>query len=199
MKKGIMKLIVLAALVCAVLSCGMGITSGVQKGAANHKDEDVAPEDKVVFTGSGIFYYLPDLESQGSGKETFKYAEKAVTEGKAIYKDSMYFSKEYALKDISLTFRRDKTYCLKETLINPKTEAVIDSDSSTGTYSISNGQLVRSFQFKGDMYEEVYLISHDGEALVLKSVDTPQQRSASGIRPIYTLTQSSGLLNVFSK
>ena len=198
MKKGI-KLIALITLVCAVLSCGMGMTSGVQKREANHKDEDVAPEDKAVFTGSAILYYLPDFNTRGTEHETFKDAEKAVTEGKAVYKDGMYFSKEYALKDISLTFRRDKTYCLKETLINPETEAVIDSDSSTGTYSISDGQLVRSFQFKGNTYEEVYLISHGGEALVLKSVDTPQQRSASGIRPIYTLTQSSGLLNVFSK
>lgn len=198
MKKGI-KLIALITLVCAVLSCGMGMTSGVQKGAANHKDEDVAPEDKAVFTGSAIFYYLPDFNTRGTEHETFKYAQKAVTEGKAEYKDGMYISKELAMKDISLTFRRDKTYCLKETLINPETEAVIDSDSSTGTYSISNGQLVRSFQFKGDTYEEVYLISHDGEVLVLKSVDTPQQRTASGIRPIYTLTQSSGLLNVFNK
>lgn len=198
MKKGI-KLIALITLVCAVLSCGMGMTSGVQKGKANHKDEDVAPEDKAVFTGSAILYYTPDLETQGSGKETFKYAQKAVTEGKAEYKDGMYISKEYAFKDISLTFRRDKTYCLKETLINPETEDVIDSDNSTGTYSISNGQLVRSFQFKGNTYEEVYLISYDGEKLVLKSVDTPQQKSASGMRPIYTLTQSSGLLNVFNK
>ena len=185
MKK--MKLLALAALVCAVLSCGQGIPSGGNK------------EDVAVFTGSGICYYTPDLESQGSGKETFKYAQKAVDEGKAEYKNGMYISKEYALKNISFTFKRDGTYSLKETLINPETEAVIDSDSSTGTYSISNGQLVRSFQFKGNTYEEVYLISHDGEALVLKSVDTPQQRSASGIRPIFTLTQSSGLLNVFSK
>lgn len=197
MKKGI-KLIALITLVCAVLSCGMGITSGVQKGEANHKDEDVAPEDKAVFTGSGIYYYTPDLESQGSGKETFKYAEKAVTEGKAIYKDGMYFSREYVSKNVSFTFKRDGTYSLKGMEVN-LTKNDTYSWEEKGTYSISNERLVCLHQFKGDTYEEVYLISHDGEALVLKSVDTPRQRSASGIRPIYTLTQSSGLLNVFSK
>ena len=185
MKKG-MKLIVLGALVCAVLSCGQGIPSGGNK------------EDEAVFTGNGICYYTPDLESQGSGKETFKYAQKAVTEGKAEYKNGMYISKEWALKDVSFTFRKDGTYSLKGTDVNLTTNDTY-SEETKGTYSISNGQLVCSFQFKGNTYEEVYLISHDGEALVLKSVDTPQQRSAFGIRPIYTLTQSSGLLNVFSK
>ena len=184
MKK--MKLLALAALVCAVLSCGQGIPSGGNK------------EDEAVFTGSGIYYYTPDLESQGSGKETFKYAQKAVTEGKAEYKDGMYISTEWAVKDVSFTFRKDGTYSLKGMEVNLTTNDTYSSEGN-GTYSISNEQLVCSFQFKGNTYETVYLISHDGEALVLKSVDTPQQRSASGIRPIYTLTQSSGLLNVFSK
>ena len=53
MKK--MKLLALAALVCAVISCGQGIPSGGNK------------EDEAVFTGNGIYYYTPDLESQGSG------------------------------------------------------------------------------------------------------------------------------------
>lgn len=194
MKKG-MKLIALAALVCAVLSCGMGMTSGVQKGEANHKDEDVVPEDKAVFTGSGIFYYLPDIDTE---HETFTYAQEAVTEGKAEYKDGMYISKELATKDVSFTFRKDGTYSLKGMEVNLTTNYTY-SWGRKGTYSISNERLVCSHQFEGNTYEEVYLISHDGEALVLKSVDTPQKRSASGIRSIYTLTQSSGLLNVFSK
>ena len=184
MKK--MKLLALAALVCAVLSCGQGIPSGGNK------------EDVAVFTGSGICYYTPDLESQGSGKETFKYAQKAVDEGKAEYKDGMYISTEWAVKDVSFTFRKDGTYSLKGMEVNLTTNDTYSSEGN-GTYSISNEQLVCSFQFEGNTYEEVYLISHDGEALVLKSVDTPQQRSASGMRSIYTLTQSSGLLNVFSK
>ena len=184
MKK--MKLLALAALVCAVLSCGQGIPSGGNK------------EDVAVFTGSGICYYTPDLESQGSGTETFKYAQKAVTEGKAEYKNGMYISTEFAMKYVSFTFRKDGTYSLKGTEVNLTTNDTYSGETK-GTYSISDRQLVCTYQFKGDTYEEVYLISHDGEALVLKSVDTPQQSSASGIRPIYTLTQSSGLLNIFSK
>ena len=184
MKK--MKLLALAALVCAVISCGQGIPSGGNK------------EDEAVFTGNGIYYYTPDLESQGSGKETFKYAQKAVIEGKAEYKDGMYISKECAMKDVSFTFRKDGTYSLKGTEVLLITNYT-HSWGEKGTYLISGEQLVCTYQFEGNTYEEVYLISHDGEALVLKSVDTPQQRSASGIRPIYTLTQSSGLLNVFSK
>ena len=185
MKKGI-KLIALTTVVCAVISCGQGIPSGGNK------------EDEAVFTGSGICYYTPDLESQGSGTETFKYAQKAVTEGKAEYKDGMYISKEFAMKYVSFTFRKDGTYSLKETQVNLTTNDTYSGETK-GTYSISDERLVSSHQFESNTYETVYLISHDGEALVLKSVDTPQQSSASGIRPIYTLTQSSGLLNVFSK
>ena len=184
MKK--MKLLALAALVCAVLSCGQGIPSGGNK------------EDEAVFTGSAILYYLPDINTRGTEHETFEYAQKAVDEGKAEYKDGMYISKEYAMKDVSFTFRKDGTYSLKGTEVNLTTNDTYSGETK-GTYSISDRQLVCTYQFKGDTYEEVYLISHDGEALVLKSVDTPQQRSASGIRPIYTLTQSSGLLNIFSK
>ena len=46
MKKG-MKLIALAALVCAVLSCELGAPSGVKKrgGGVGHTNEDVALED----------------------------------------------------------------------------------------------------------------------------------------------------------
>ena len=181
-----MKLLALGALVCAVFSCGQGIPSGSNK------------EDEAVFTGSAILYYLPDINTRGTEHETFKYAQKAVTEGKAEYKDGMYISKEYAMKDVSFTFRKDGTYSLKGTEVNLTTSDTYSWETK-GTYSISNERLVSSHQFESNTYETVYLISHDGEALVLKSVDTPQQTSASGIRPIYTLTQSSGLLNVFSK
>ena len=185
MKK--MKLLALAALVCAVLSCGQGIPSGSNK------------EDEAVFTGSGICYYTPDLESQGSGKETFKYAQKAVDEGKAEYKDGMYISKEYAMKDVSFTFRKDGTYSLKGMEVDLKTNDTYPSEGK-GTYLISKGQLVCTTQYSdGKPCENVYLISYNGGTLVLKSVDTPQQKSASGVRPIFTLTQSSGLLEVFSK
>ena len=184
MKK--MKLLALAALVCAVLSCGQGIPSGGNK------------EDEAVFTGSGIYYYTPDLESQGSGKETFKYAQKAVTEGKAEYKDGMYISTEWAVKDVSFTFRKDGTYSLKETEVNLTTNDTYSGETK-GTYSISDRQLVCTYQYENRTHKQVYDIVYNEAKLVLKSVDTPQQISASGIRPIYTLTQSSGLLNVFSK
>ena len=190
MKKGI-KLIALTTLVCAVISCGQGIPSG-------GKGQTLPQEDVAVFTGNGIVYYLPDINTRGTEHETFTYAQKAVTEGKAEYKDGMYISTEWAVKDVSFTFRKDGTYSLKGMEVNLTTNDTYSSEGN-GTYSISNEQLVCSFQFKGNTYETVYLISHDGEALVLKSVDTPQQTSASGMRSIYTLTQSSGLLNVFSK
>ena len=191
MKKGI-KLAALAALVWAVLSCGQGITA----------DGNVVPssnEDEAVFTGSGIYYYLPDFNTRGSEHETFKYAQKAVTEGKAEYKNGMYISTEYAVKDVSFTFRKDGTYSLKGTHIKQNTNTVIDSGVYTGTYSISNKQLVCVTQYNVGVSEDVYLISNEGEKLVLKSIDTPKQISASGIRPIYSLTQSGGLLTVFSK
>ena len=184
MKK--MKLLALAALVCAVLSCGQGIPSGGNK------------EDVAVFTGSGICYYTPDLESQGSGTETFKYAQKAVTEGKAEYKNGMYISTEFAMKYVSFTFRKDGTYSLKETEVNLTTNDTYSGETK-GTYSISDRQLVCTYQYENRTHKEVYDIVYNEAKLVLKSVDTPQQISASGIRPIYTLTQSSGLLNVFSK
>ena len=181
-----LKLVALAALVCAVLSCGQGIPSGGNK------------EDEAVFTGSGIYYYTPDLESQGSGKETFKYAQKAVTEGKAEYKDGMYISTEWAVKDVSFTFRKDGTYSLKETEVNLTTNDTYSGETK-GTYSISDRQLVCTYQYENRTHKQVYDIVYNEAKLVLKSVDTHQQISASGIRPIYTLTQSSGLLNVFSK
>ena len=184
MKK--MKLLALAALVCAVLSCGQGIPSGGNK------------EDEAVFTGNGIYYYLPDLHTRGTEHETFKCAQKDVDEGKAEYKNGMYISTEFALKDVSFTFRKDGTYSLKGTGVNLTTNDTYSGETK-GTYSISNERLVCSYQFEGNTHEAVYLISHDGEALVLKSVDTPQQINASGVRPIYTLTQSSGLLTVFNK
>ena len=185
MKKGI-KLIALTTLVCAVISCGQGIPSGGNK------------EDVAVFTGNGIVYYLPDINTRGTEHETFTYAQKAVTEGKAEYKNGMYISTEFALKDVSFTFRKDGTYSLKETEVNLTINDTYSGETK-GTYSISNDQLICTYQFENKTYQHVYRISHDGEKLVLKSVDTPQQISASGIRPIYTLTQSSGLLNVFSK
>lgn len=198
MKKGV-KLIALVTLVCAVLSCGMGMTSGVQKGKANHKDEDVAPEDKAVFTGSGIYYYLPDLHTRGTEHETFESAQKDTAEGKAEHKDGMYISKEYVFKNISFTFKRDGTYSLKGMEVDLKTNDTYPSEGK-GTYLISKGQLVCTTQYSdGKPCENVYLISYNGGTLVLKSVDTPHQISASGVRPIYTLTQSSGLLEVFSK
>ena len=52
MKKG-MKLLALAALVCAVLSCGQGIPSGGNK------------EDEAVFTGNGYAYWY----DEDTGKE----------------------------------------------------------------------------------------------------------------------------------
>ena len=184
MKK--MKLLALAALVCAVLSCGQGIPSGGNK------------EDVAVFTGNGIYYYLPDLHTRGTEHETFKYAQKAVDEGKAEYKDGMYISKEYAMKDVSFTFRKDGTYSLKETAVNLTTNDTYSGETK-GTYSISDRQLVCTYQYENRTHKQVYDIVYNEAKLVLKSVDTPQQISASGIRPIYTLTQSSGLLNVFSK
>lgn len=190
MKKGI-KLAALAALVWAVLSCGQGVTAGGNVVPSSNEDE-------AVFTGNGILYYLPDLNTRGSEHETFKYAQQAVADGKAEYKDGMYISTEYAMKDVSFTFRKDGTYSLKGTEINQKTNTVINA-VYTGTYSISNKQLVCVTQYDGRVSEDVYLISNEGEKLVLKSIDTPKQRSASGIRPIYSLTQSGGLLTVFSK
>ena len=191
MKKG-MKLLALAALVCAVLSCGQGIPSG-------GKGQTLPQEDVAVFTGNGILYYLPDINTRGTEHETFTDAQKDVTEGKAEYKNGMYISKEYALKDISFTFRKDGTYSLKRMEVYLKTNDTYPSEEK-GTYLISKGQLVCTTQYSdGKPCENVYLISYNGGTLVLKSVDTPQQRSASGVRPIYTLTQSSGLLNVFSK
>jgi len=184
MKK--MKLLALAALVCAVLSCGQGILSGGNK------------EDEAVFTGSAILYYLPDINTQGSEHETFEYAQKAVDEGKAEYKNGMYISKEYALKNISFTFRKDGTYSLKETEVILTTNDTYSGETK-GTYSISDRQLVCTYQYENRTHKQVYDIVYNEAKLVLKSVDTPQQISASGIRPIYTLTQSSGLLNVFSK
>ena len=93
MKKGI-KLIALTTLVCAVISCGQGIPSG-------GKGQTLPQEDVAVFTGNGILYYLPDINTRGTEHETFADAQKDVTEGKAEYKNGMYISKEYALKDIS--------------------------------------------------------------------------------------------------
>ena len=187
-----MKLIALVAFVCAALSCGMGITSG-------GKGQTLPQEDEAVFTGSGIFYYLPDINTRGTEHETFTYAQEAVAEGKAEYKDGMYISKELAAKDISFTFRKDGTYSLKGMEVNLTTNDTY-SRGEKGTYSISKGQLVCTTQYSdGTPCENVYLISYNGGTLVLKSVDTPHQRSASGVRPIYTLTQSSGLLNIFSK
>ena len=191
MKK--MKLLALAALVCAVLSCGQGIPSG-------GKGQTLPQEDVAVFTGNGILYYLPDINTRGTEHETFTNAQKAVTEGKAEYKNGMYISKEYALKDISFTFRKDGTYSLKEREVNQKTNMVLAPlYEMTGTYSISDRQLVCTYQYENRTHKQVYDIVYNEAKLVLKSVDTPQQISASGIRPIYTLTQSSGLLNVFSK
>ncbi|AIW88753.1 hypothetical protein JO41_02185 [Treponema sp. OMZ 838] len=57
MKKG-MKLIVLAALVCAAISCGQGITSG-------GKGLTLPKEDEAVFTGSGYGYWY----DEDTGKE----------------------------------------------------------------------------------------------------------------------------------
>ncbi len=184
MKK--MKLLALGALVCAVFSCGQGIPSGGNK------------EDVVVFTGSGICYYLPDINTQGTEHETFEYAQKAVDEGKAEYKDGMYISKEYAMKDVSFTFRKDGTYSLKGTGVNLTTNDTYSGETK-GTYSISNDQLICTYQFENKTYQHVYRISHDGEKLVLKSIGIIGTTSASGLEEIFTLTQSSGLLNVFSK
>lgn len=185
MKK--MKVLALAALVCAVISCGQGIPSGGNK------------EDEAVFTGSAILYYLPDINTRGTEHETFEYAQKAVDEGKAEYKDGMYISKEYAMKDVSFTFRKDGTYSLKGREVNPKTNMVLAPlYEMTGTYSISNRQLVLTYQYENRTHKQVYNVYNEAK-LVLTELDDPESRSASGIRPIYTLTQSSGLLNVFSK
>ena len=185
MKKG-MKLIVLAALVCAVLSCGQGIPSGGNK------------EDEAVFTGSAILYYLPDINTQGSEHETFKYAQKAVDEGKAEYKDGMYISKEWAVKDVSFTFRKDGTYSLKGTEVNLTTNDTY-SWVEKGTYSISDGQLVCTYQYENRTHKTVYDIVYNEAKLVLTELDDPEHISASGIKPIYSLTQSGGLLTVFNK
>ena len=190
MKKG-MKLLALAALVCAVLSCGQGIPSG-------GKGQTLPQEDVAVFTGNGILYYLPDINTRGTEHETFTDAQKDVTEGKAEYKDGMYISTEWAVKDVSFTFRKDGTYSLKGTEVNLTTNDTYSGETK-GTYSISDRQLVCTYQYEKRTHKQVYDIVYNEAKLVLKSVDTPQQISASGIRPIYTLTQSSGLLNVFSK
>ncbi|AIW88754.1 hypothetical protein JO41_02190 [Treponema sp. OMZ 838] len=58
MKKG-MKLIAVAAFVCAALSCGQGITSG-------GKGQTLPKEDEAVFTGSGITFSY----DKATGKET---------------------------------------------------------------------------------------------------------------------------------
>ena len=181
-----MKLLALAALVCAVLSCGQGIPSGGNK------------EDEAVFTGNGIYYYLPDLHTRGTEHETFKYAQKDVAEGKAEYKDGMYISKEYALKNISFTFRKDGTYSLKETEVILTTNDTYSGETK-GAYSISDRQLVCTYQYENRTHKQVYNIVYNEAKLVLTELDDPESRSASGIRPIYTLTQSSGLLNIFSK
>ena len=179
MKK--MKLLALAALACAVLSCGQGIPSGGNK------------EDEAVFTGGNGICYLFTYDQ--SHLET---AQKAVDEGKAEYKDGMYISKEYALKNISFTFRKDGTYSLKETEVILTTNDTYSGETK-GAYSISDRQLVCTYQYENRTHKQVYNIVYNEAKLVLTELDDPESRSASGIRPIYTLTQSSGLLNIFSK
>lgn len=203
MKKG-MKLIALAALVCAVLSCELGAPSGVKKrGGVDHTDEDVAPEDKAVFTGSGIFYYLPDSHTRGSEHETFDWAKKDVTKGKAEYRDGMYISKEYILKNVSFTFKRDGTFSYKSTFIELKTNTTLPQEGK-GTYTISEGQLICTSQYENEKHETKtsktpYTISYNGDTLVLKELDAHEYESAFGMKPIYTLTRMSGSLNVFGK
>ena len=181
-----MKLLALAALVCAVLSCGQGIPSGGNK------------EDEAVFTGNGICYYLPDLHTRGTEHETFKCAQKDVAEGKAEYKDGMYISKEFALKDVSFTFRKDGTYSLKGTGVNLTTNDTYSGETK-GTYSISGEQLVCTYQYENRTHKKVYDIVYNEAKLVLTELDDPECRSASGINTIYNLTQSGGLLTVFHK
>ena len=184
MKK--MKVLALAALVCAVLSCGQGIPFGGNK------------EDEAVFTGNGICYYLPDLHTRGTEHETFKCAQKDVDEGKAEYKDGMYISKELAVKDVSFTFRKDGTYSLKETEVILTTNDTYSGETK-GTYSISDGQLVCTYQYENRTHKKVYDIVYNEAKLVLTELDDPEYRSASGIKAIYNLTQSGGLLTVFNK
>ena len=197
MKKG-MKLIALAVLVCAVLSCELGAISGVKKrGGADHTNEDVALEDKAVFTGSGIFYYLPDEH------ESFDWAKKDVTEGKAEYRDGMYISKKYVLKDVSFTFRKDGTYSYKSTFSKLKTNITLPQEGK-GTYTILDGKLICTSQYENEKHETKtsktpYTISYDGDTLVLKELDAHEYKSAFGMKPIYTLTRTSGSLNVFGK
>ena len=197
MKQG-MKLIALAVLVCAVLSCELGAISGVKKGGGDHTNEDVALEDKAVFTGSGIFYYLPDEH------EAFDWAKKDVTEGKAEYRDGMYISKEYVLKDVSFTFRKDGTYSNKNTFIELKTNTTLPQEVK-GTYTISDGQLICTSQYENEKHETKTsrtphsIVSYDGDTLVLKELDAHEYKSAFGMKPIYTLTRTSGSLNVFGK
>lgn len=198
MKKG-MKLIALAALVCAVLSCELGAPSGVKKkGGVDHTNEDVALEDIAVFTGSGIFYYLPDEH------ESFDWAKKDVTEGKAEYRDGMYISKEYVLKDVSFTFRKDGTYSYKSTFIELKTNAALPQEGK-GPYTISDGKLICTSQYENEKHETKTsrtphsIVSYVGDTLVLKELDAHEYKSAFGQKPIYTLTRTSGSLNVFGK
>ena len=178
MKK--MKLLALGALVCAVISCGQGIPSGGNK------------EDEAVFTGNGILYYLTYNE------EWLKVAKKAVTAGKAEYKDGMYISKELAVKDVSFTFRKDGTYSLKETEVILTTNDTYSYEEK-GTYSISGEQLVCTYQYENRTHKKVYDIVYNEAKLVLTELDDPECRSASGINTIYNLTQSGGLLTVFHK
>ena len=161
MKK--MKLLALAALACAVLSCGQGIPSGGNK------------EDEAVFTGGNGICYLFTYDQ--SHLET---AQKAVDEGKAEYKDGMYISKELAVKDVSFTFRKDGTYSLKETEVILTTNDTY-SHEEKGTYSISGEQLVCTRQYGNETYKKVYDIVYNEEKLVLTELDDPERRSASGM------------------
>ena len=186
MKKG-MKLIALAALVCAVLSCELGAPSGVKKrGGVDHTNEDVAPEDKAVFTGS-VFLYYPTYD-----ENHLKHAKEAVTEGKAVYKDGTYISTEYEGKDGSFIFRKDKTYSYKITFIALKTN-YRELWEEKGTYTISEGQLVCTHQDKTKTIKTLYTISYNGDKLVL------EQPGHSGMKIQHILTRSSGSLNVFGK
>ena len=179
MKK--MKLLALAALVCAVISCGQGIPSGGNK------------EDEAVFTGNGILYYLTYNE------EWLKVAKKAVTAGKAEYKDGMYISKELAVKDVSFTFRKDGTYSLKETEVILTTNDTYSYEEK-GTYSISGEQLVCTYQCENETKKTLYSISYDGKKLVLKEPNRHEENEGiSGLKKLLTFTQSSGALTVFNK
>lgn len=148
MKKG-MKLIVLAAFVCTVLSCGMGVTSGGKNVPSDNEDSTPANEDEVVFTGSAFVF----SHDKNTGIET-KVSEN--------------------IRNLQMIFRANGTYTIKgQTYKYDKNKGIIWTDiEHTYKYKAVDGIMTTEITPGSNKYPFNRKYSYDGTVLIIKPIVT---------------------------